>query len=252
MMNILICYVAFKTLPECKIPVTGAKLYEDQAVTYLKDFYQDATPEFTKVDGKWVDGVSQPNMKGALKRLQDAYKEGLIDQEVVTNTTSACRDKWFSGSVGAFNYWGANWAPQVDDRVKANVPTAEIVAIPPIKESKNYLLRVPAVTCISKDCKNVEGVFKYFLQYMHDGGEGQTLFQYGAEGVHWKQDGDHVTMLANPENPKEVLQKAFYAPYASITPMKDKTKNIIVDHRVTAANQILDKIWFTIIIKTSI
>jgi putative aldouronate transport system substrate-binding protein len=231
----------FKTLPECKIPVTGAKLYEDMAVTYLKDFYQDATPEFTKVDGKWVDGLSQPNMKSALKRMQDAYSEGLLDQEVVTNTTSACRDKWFSGSVGAFNYWGANWAPQLDDRVKANVPTAEIVAIPPIKESKNYLLRVPAVTCIAKDCKNVEGVFKYFLQYMHDGGEGQTLFQNGAEGVHWKQDGDHITMLENPENPKEVLQKAFYAPYAAITPMKDKTKNIVVDKRVTAADEILAK-----------
>jgi putative aldouronate transport system substrate-binding protein len=232
---------AFKTLPECKVPVTGAKLYEDMAVTYLKDFYQDATPEFTKVDGKWVDGLSEPNMKPALKRLQDAYSQGLLDQEVITNTTSACRDKWFSGSVGVFNYWGANWAPQLDDRLKVNVPTAEVVAIPPIKETKNYLLRVPAVTCISKESKNVEGVFKYFLQYMHDGGEGQMLFQYGAEGVHWKQDGDHVTMLPNPESPKEPLQKSFYAPYAAITPMKDKTKNTVVDKRVTAANKVLDE-----------
>ncbi|OOM78788.1 putative sugar-binding periplasmic protein precursor [Clostridium puniceum] len=232
---------AFKTLPECKTPVTAAKLYEDQAVTYLKDFYQDATPEFTKVDGKWVDGMQQENMKGALKRMQDAYKEGLLDQEVVTNTTSACRDKWFSGGVGVFNYWAANWAPQLDDRLKANVPTAQMVAIPPIKESKNYLLRVPAVTCISKDCKNVEGVFKYFVQYMHDGGEGQILFQNGVEGVHWKQDGDYITMLENPENPKEPLQKAFYAPYSAITPMKDSTKNIVVDSRVTSSNQLMAK-----------
>lgn len=231
---------AFKTLPECKIPVTGAKLYEDMAVTYLKDFYQDATGEFTRVDGKWVDGMQQENFKGAMKRLQDAYKEGLIDPEVVTNTTSACRDKWYSGSVGAFNYWGGMWAIQLDNRLKANVPNAQIVPIPAIKETK-YNLRVPAVTCISKDCKNVEGVFKYFLQYMNDGGEGQALFDYGVEGVHWKQDGDHVTMLPNPENPKELLEKAYISSFYSLMPMKDKTKLPKTDDRVTKANDILKK-----------
>jgi len=235
---------AFKTLPECKIPFTGAKLYEDQAVTYLKDFYQDATPEFNKVDGKWVDGVSQPNMKDALKRLQDAYKEGLIDQEVVTNTTSACRDKWASGSVGAFNYWGAIWPTQLSARLQGNVPNGEMVAIPPIKESKNYLLRVPAVTCISKDAKNIEGIFKYFVQYMHDGGEGQVLFEYGTEGVHWKQDGDHVTMLPDPENPKQPLPKSFVAPYNELTKIKDSNKKIVVDSKITAADDMLAKYGF--------
>ena len=42
-------------------------------------------------------------MKAALQRMQDAYKEGLIDKEVVTNKTSTCRDK-FAGNVGVFNY----------------------------------------------------------------------------------------------------------------------------------------------------
>ena len=232
---------AFKEkIPECKTPVTGAKLYEDMAVTYLKDFYQDATPEFAKVNGKWVDGLSEDNMKPALKRLQDAYKEGLIDPEVVTNTTSACRDKWYGGSVGAFNYWGGMWAVTLDNRLKANVPNAEIVGIPAIKETK-YNLRVPAVSAISKDCKNIEGVFKYFVQYMNDGGEGQALFDFGAEGVHWKQDGDHVTMLPNLENKKELLEKAYISSYYSLVPMKDATKKPASDNRVTSANETLKK-----------
>jgi putative aldouronate transport system substrate-binding protein len=232
---------AFKEkIPECKTPVTGAKLYEDMAVTYLKDFYQDATPEFAKVNGKWVDGLSEDNMKPALKRLQDAYKEGLIDPEVVTNTTSACRDKWYGGSVGAFNYWGGMWTVQLDNRLKANVPGAQIVAIPAIKETK-YNVRVPSVTCISKDSKNIEGVFKNFVQYMHDGGEGQALFNNGVENIHWKQDGDHVTMLPNPQNPKELLEKAYMSSYYSLMPMKDKTKDPKIDDRVISANEILKK-----------
>lgn len=231
---------AFKTLPECKVPFTGAKLFEDGAVTYLKDFYQDATPEFTKVGDKWVDGLSQDNMKAALQRMKDAYADGLIDQEIITNTTSAARDKWYAGGVGVFNYWAGTWNQSLEDRLKANVPTAQMVAIPAIKELK-YNIRVPAVTCISKDCKNVEGVFKYFIQYMHDGGEGQVLFENGVEGVHWKQDGDHATMLPNPQNPKEALTSAYSPAYARLTPLKDKTKSVVYDERVTNSLEILKK-----------
>ena len=82
------------------------------------------------------------------------------------------------------------------------------------------------------------------MQYMHDGGEGQALFENGVEGIHSKQDGDHVTMLPNPENPNELLQKSFYAPYSAITPMKDSTKNTVVDSRVTSSNEILSKSGF--------
>ena len=231
---------AFKTLPECKTPFTGAKLYEDGAVTYLKDFYQDANPELTKVGDKWVDGMEQDNFKAAAQRLKDAYGEGLIDTEIITNTTSSARDKWYAGSVGVFNYWAGTWNVSLEDRLKANVPSAQVVAIPAIKETK-YNIRVPAVTCISKDSKNVAGVFKYFLQYMHDGGEGQQLFENGVEGIHYKQDGDHVSLLPNPENPKELLPNVMTPAYCHLTPLKDKTKSIAYDERVNTSDDILAK-----------
>jgi len=231
---------AFKKLPECKIPMTAPKLYEDGAQTYLREFYQDATPEFTKVDGKWVDGLSQDNMKGALQRMQDAYKEGLIDTEVVTNTTSSCRDKFYAGGVGAFNYWAGSWNVMLEDRVKANVKTAQLVAIPAIKETK-YNLRVPGVTSISKDSKNIEGVFKYLVQYMHDGGEGQALFQYGVEGLHWKQDGDHITMLPKLDKPSELTDKSFITSFSALSPMKDKTKEVKLDERINTSDDLLIK-----------
>ena len=231
---------AFNTLPKCKARLTRRKLFEDGAVTYLKDFYQESTPEFTKVGDKWVDGLQQDNMKAALQRMKDAYADGLIDQEIITNTTSAARDKWYAGSVGVFNYWAGTWNQSLEDRLKANVKDAQVVALPAISGMK-YNIRVPAVTCISKDCKNIEGVFKYFLQYMHDGGEGQVLFENGVEGVHWKQDGDHATMLPNPQNPKEKLPGAYNPAYARLTELKDKTKSVVYDERVTKSLELLKK-----------
>lgn len=51
-------------------------------------------------------------------------------------------------------------------------------------------------------------------------------------------------MLPDPENPKEPLQKAFYASYSAITQMKDSTKNIVVDSRITSSNELLEKCGF--------
>lgn len=230
----------FKTLPECKNPATGAKLFENGAVSYLKEFYQDSTPEIAKINGKWVDGLQQDNIKPALQRLKDAYKEGLIDPEIITNTTSSARDKWYAGSVGAFNYWSGSWNTSLEDRLKAKVPSAQVVAIPAIENVK-YNKRVPAVTCIASNCKNIPGVFKYLLEYMHDGGEGQVLFQYGVEGLHWKQDGDHVTMLPSLSNPKELTTKTFITPYYSLMPLKDSNKKVIIDERINFSDSILKK-----------
>ena len=42
----------------------------------LPEFYQGATADYVKVDGKWVDGMAQDNMLTALQNLQDAYTAG--------------------------------------------------------------------------------------------------------------------------------------------------------------------------------
>ncbi|BCJ96411.1 hypothetical protein acsn021_39800 [Anaerocolumna cellulosilytica] len=229
---------AFKEKYPDKIPYTAPSLYENEAVIYLREFYQDATPEFTQVDGKWVDGMSQENMKAALQRLQDAYKEGLIDQEIITNTTATCRDKWYAGDIGVFNYWVGTWAQNLENRVQANVPEAKILQLPSIEETK-YLQRVPAVVAISSQSKNIEGAFKYFIEYMHDGGEGQVLFQSGVENLHWKQEGDKLIQLPKLSKPEEVAEKAFVSPFYAVTPLNTNDKNIDYDARVNSSIDIL-------------
>lgn len=229
---------AFKEKFPDKIPYTAPALFENQAVIYLREFYQDATPEFDLVNGKWVDGMTQENMKAALKRLQDAYAEGLIDQEIITNTTATCRDKWYAGEVGVFNYWAGTWAANLETRVQANVPEAKVLQLPSIAETK-YLQRVPAVTCISSQSKNIEGVFKYFVEYMHDGGEGQILFESGVENLHWKQEGDKLIQLPKMSKPEEVCEKAFISPFYRVTPLATNDKNIDYDPRVQSSIDLL-------------
>ncbi len=212
-------------IPECTVPLTAPGVFEDQ---YLREFYQDAKPDFVKgADGKWIDGMAQDNMAAALKRLQDAYKEGLIDMEVVTNKTSTCRDEWYSGKVGVFAYWAGTWCDTLTNRVKANIPSAEVSSIKAIKDSYYYRV-MPSVWCIpsARNKDQVAQIFKYFMEYKNDGGEGQVLFQSGVENLHWKQDGNNLVPLPTIPNPKEVQLKAFVDPALSVTPLKVTNKQL--------------------------
>lgn len=221
----------FKTLGNDIIPFTAAGLVDRQAEMYLRDFYQDASPEFVEVDGKWVDGMTQPNMEAALNRMKDAYKEGLMDLEIVTNKTSTCRDKWYAGKVGTFTYWAGNWNVSLEDRLKATEPEAEVIALPAIDETE-YLERVPVVLGISSANKNPEGVFKYFIEYLHDGGEGSVLFQHGVENVHYAKEGENIVHLPKLSKPDELLEKAFVTPALSLTETKLEGINYVLDERI--------------------
>jgi putative aldouronate transport system substrate-binding protein len=187
----------FKTIGDEVIPVTAAGL---DTPTYLAEFYQQARPNFTIKNGKWVDGMTEPEMKAALERLRKAYSEGLIDKELITNKTNVCKEKWNAGRVGAFNYWSGKNAGQMYNDVKQGPAgkNAETLFIPAIKETK-YINRVAGVNSITKSCKNPEGVFKYFLEYMNDGGEGSDLFIYGVEGFHYEVKDNVIKTLLDPK-----------------------------------------------------
>lgn len=226
-------------IDECDVPITSPGLRFNQN---LPEFYQGASADFIKVDGTWVDGFAQDNMAETMQRMQDAYAEGLLDLEVVTNTTSNCRDQWYSGSVGAFNYWGGNWGQTLKERLQVNVPDAEVLAMNPI-ENAVYRYSVPSVYCISSKVseEKVASIFKYFLEYMHDGGEGQVLFESGVEGVHWEQNGDFIKQLPTLSNPEETFRKAWITPWMSISPLEVTDKKLELDEAVTYSLGVLEK-----------
>ncbi|NMA84403.1 MAG: extracellular solute-binding protein [Epulopiscium sp.] len=203
---------------------------------YLREFYQDAIPDFYEEGGKYVDGMSQPAMKAALQRMRDAYAEGLIDREIVTNKTSTCRDKFYAGQVGAFNYWAGFWNVNLENNLQAVNPDGKVMGLEPIKEAQ-YIERPPTAMVITNAAKNPEGIFKYLIEFSHDAGEGEMLFTRGVEGVHYEvKDGKTVAMnqMAAPD---KVFEKAFYSPELTITNFENP---IALDERVINSLEIFE------------
>lgn len=225
-------------IEECEVPLTAPGLSSNK---YLPEFYQGAEPDFTKVDGVWVDGFAMDNMAEAMQRMQDAYKEGLIDLQVVTNSTTYCRDQWYNGGVGVFTYWAGNWGQTLKERLLVNVPSAKVLAMDPIEDAV-YRYSVPTVFCISSKLNKdkIASIFKYFIEYMHDGDEGQVLFESGVKGVHWEQDGEYIKQLPALLNPEETFRKAWITPWMAISPLEVTDKKIKLDEAVTSSLQVLE------------
>lgn len=221
----------------CLVPLTSPGLVSPQ---YLPDLYQGASPDFVCIDGVWVDGMQQENMATALKNMQYCYAEGLLDMEAITNTTATSRDGWNAGTTGAFCYWTGNWGEKLTVGVQKNVPEAEVICIPPI-EGTEYLYSTPTVHVINGRLseEEVAQVFKYFIGYMHDGAEGQVLFEFGVEGVHWEQDGNNVKMLPSLSDPTVSLNKCYVLPSSRLTPLAVDDKNM------TYADSYLDSLKAT-------
>ena len=224
----------FKGRGSGTIPLTAAGLLNNGETPYdiyLREFYQDAIPDFyQKDDGTWVDGFTEPAMEGALTRLHDAFAEGLIDGEIVTNKTSTCSDKVNAGLVGCFNYWAGMWCAKLEDATTGTDPKAKFTALPIIKEAGHYTERVPTALVITNNCSNPVGVFEDLIMYSHDGDKGQMLFTHGVVDKHYTDNGDGTcTALPYYEDPTKLCEKAFYAPELSISTWNDP---IALDPRV--------------------
>lgn len=167
---------------------------------YLAEFYQDAYPSFILTeDGQYVDGFTQESMKGALERLAMGYEYGWIDPTTLTNATKDCRNMFYDNKFGAFTYWAGNWAQNLKNNLEAKNVDSVLIPMAPIAEVGKYFDRVPPVWAITTACDNPEGVFKYFIDTMLDGGDIQMLWTYGAEDVHWSRKAETVLDVAYAE-----------------------------------------------------
>jgi putative aldouronate transport system substrate-binding protein len=209
---------------------------------YYSNFYQGASPGFIYRNGKWLDGFNQKEMKGVLTRLRQAYQENLIDPEIFTNKTSTCREKFTSGKAGIFTYWAGAWQVELETNLRSKFgEKAGIMPIAPIKGSQN-LAHLPVMNAITVKAKNPEGIFKYFIEYSHDGGKGQMLFVHGVENVHWKKSGNKTVALPYLDNPNMLVLKAYHTPAGVLVPWLagkdpiDMDKRIIESTKLSRAN----------------
>lgn len=58
----------------------------------------------------WYDGFMEQDFKDSLLRLRDAYVNGYVDKETLTNGTSDVRNKFYEDRCGVFTYWSGTWA----------------------------------------------------------------------------------------------------------------------------------------------
>lgn len=216
---------------------------------YLPELYQDANPSFyKKADGTWTDGFTEESMKSALLRLQEAYSAGYIDKEALTNGTSDCRNKFYEDKFGVFTYWAGTWATNLKTNLEANGLPGDLVALPPIAEVGTYIERVSPAWCITEACENPEGVFKYFIESMLDGGDTQFLWTYGVEGVHWSTAAEEICgntyaegefhMLENLEKEGTQYTKAHIDPMLAIAPLNNDPREASVAEEAKKSSEI--------------
>ena len=216
-------YTMLKTMKEAKgvdyvISAPGFYSKEAPYTNYLPEFYQNAqfTFYYDQAQGKYVDGFSAKEMKDALQRIQNAVKDGLINKESSTKTTATARNDFKSTDPktesGVFTYWAGQWAETLRGYLKGVGLDDSIVPILPVKELGKYAERLSPSWCITShaaETGKAEGIFKYFLDKMLDGGDIQTLWEYGPKGYYYnvKDDGS-FEFLPKKSDPKAKYSKA--------------------------------------------
>lgn len=196
--------------PEKVIALSAAGLMGSEFPTdqSFREFYQDATPDFVQVGGRWVDGMAEPHFSSAVERLRAAYAEGLIDREVLLNKTTTVREKWNAGLVGVYSTWAGPWAELLRLGLAPNVPQARVVALPPL-EGVRYIERPPTVFVIPKSVKNPRQVFDAWFETVLDGGRGQRWATFGPEGIFHRIDRGQIHWLPSIQDPSRPFVKAF-------------------------------------------
>lgn len=192
---------AFTEISPDGYALTSAGLINEEApyVNYLPEFFQDAYPDFYQnEEGIWVDGFTQDSMKEAMERLIEAYSKGWIDKEFVTNNTTNARNKFYADKCGVFTYWAGTWATNLEERLANSGLDSDLVALEPIEEVGQYIERFPTVWAITSACKNPEMAFDLFFGTMFDGGEGQVVWTFGVEDVHWSRQAEKVILSTKP------------------------------------------------------
>lgn len=204
-----------------KAPVLAAGLVSTEApyTNYLPEFYQDAYPEFYKnASGEWVDGFTEQAMIDALERLNWGYSNGLLEASILENPSTAdVRNKFYDDNTGVFTYWAGTWAYTIKSNLLKKEDAAkpyggveayaEVWNLAPISELGSYIERLSPMIAITSNCSNPEGVFKYFIDKILDGGEVQMLWMYGVENVHYEWNADGATITGLPTEATKDAEK---------------------------------------------
>lgn len=186
-------------------------------------------------------------MKKAMDRLKTAIDDKILDPATQNASTKEARNKFTNKDANlassVFTYWAGTW----DKNLTKLLPdqTDSLVAIKPIKEVGKYVERLApawAITYKAYEDGKAEGIFKYFIDTMLDGGDIQVAWEYGAKGTHWDDKAETYTVagkdgkegktytaaegefhnLPSPETPSTLTTKNHIDPDLAIAGFGDK------------------------------
>lgn len=162
--------------------------------------------------GEIVYGSIQPEMKNALKAMQDWYKKGLISKEFGVKDTSKVNEDLVSGKVGI--EFGANWNSiwPLNDLVKKNENAIFKPYAIPSSDDKPTLLQAPwpvnTYYVVNKKCEYPEAIIKLanlFNKKMYHGTEE-----------------DYAKFIRTPSGSENFN----FAPVITFNPMSDYNKHV--------------------------
>ncbi|MFU1794070.1 extracellular solute-binding protein [Paenibacillus azoreducens] len=209
----------------------------DTGVTGLRAFLNG----YHAYENLWMDDGNgglmnsdiQPQVKDALKALQDMFKKGLIDPEFTVKDADKESELIYNNSIGLV--FGAAWTPA--QLAKGAVVNGKVVQewgvypIPSVDDSPtlNQIgLGVDQYYVISKKAQHPEGVIKLLNQWIvtdNHPTEDQKVYGYGKDR---KEKGNNYWLL-NPlrvgkqmDNNGEILPKAIETKDPSILETQDQ------------------------------
>ncbi|SMF89637.1 putative aldouronate transport system substrate-binding protein [Paenibacillus uliginis N3/975] len=206
--------------------VTGLRAFLNGYHAYENHWIEDG-------NGGLMNSDIQPQVKDALKALQDMFKKGLIDPEFSVKDADKEAELLYNNNIGLV--FGASWTPAqlakgavVDGKVVQEWGVYPIPSVDSNPTLNQIGLGVDEYYVINKNAAHPEGVIKLLNQYIvtqtHPTEE-QKVYEYGKD---LKEKGSNYWLL-NPlrvgkqiDNNGDILPKAVETKDPSILETKDQ------------------------------
>lgn len=193
-------------------------------------------PSWDYYDGKIQYSAVQPEMKQALKALRMAYKEGLIDPEILVNKANTWDGKLKNDQVGVYFHMPIYLLSRTTS-LYGNFPEAEMIWLPPYrvegvdaKWSEGYVASPNTsekIIIANSDETTVRNALR-LLEHLQ---KPETIEAniWGIEGLHYTvKDGMKVKRTDNIEEQKAIPNRFSTAPPVSTVELYKNNNNVAI------------------------
>ena len=143
---------------------------------------------YKNTEGKFVDGMQEPQMVDALNYLRELYTSGVMDQEFITTENATMREYVYTGKAACdidyvANY--SNYVSQSEAAGKYSDVQPIYMLVGPDGKGGGLNESIQTAWCISSECKNPEAALRVIEALVTDPATHAAFYNTGVEGVHY-------------------------------------------------------------------